>query len=86
MPDKDSKTEETAAPVDLEALAEDVRSRLHAHGQHGALASFGKYHAEVLERLKEGARLVAHLDIAPVPTSARSKPTKTAAKKAMASK
>lgn len=34
-------------PTTLPELEEAVRERLHQHGQHGALALFGKYTAEV---------------------------------------
>lgn len=40
-----------AEPTTLPELEEAVRQRLTQHGQHGALAAFGKYTAAVHERL-----------------------------------
>lgn len=51
MPARPSKTA-PAVPSTLAEHEEAVRSRLVAHGQHGALETFGKYTAAVQAELE----------------------------------
>lgn len=72
-------TENTAAapaPQTLEQLEERVRQRLVHNGQHGALAEFGQYTAEVHTLLQAVPRIGREHPIATAAEPATTKPAK----------